>query len=483
MNRAKTTRPRRRSQPSGPPTVALVTLGCPKNQVDSEVMLGQLAQAGLRVVEDPSRADALIVNTCGFVDTAKEESINTIIELGEFKKSGACRALIATGCLTQRYQGELLNELPELDAIVGTGDFPRIVEIVRSRLDVDGNAPRSWFEHPTFLYDAATPRRRIGPRHWAYVKISEGCDKRCAFCAIPSFRGDLASRTVESVVTEARQLAAEGVREINLIAQDLPAFGMDLGRKGELIPLVRALGGIDELRWIRLMYLYPHKLPAGLIDLFVEEPKLVPYVEMPIQHIDDRILRSMNRGGNSAEIRRTLDAFRERVPGVAIRTSFIVGYPGETEREFEHLARFVEEQRFDRVAVFTYSMEEGTAAAALGDPVPADVKAARRQRLLDLQLDIAQEKGEALVGSRRVVMIEGPAQDDQFALEARLATQAPEIDGVVYLSEDAGEPGDFVEIAINEVLGYDLIAEPVAPSGRLPVIGQYGSAGRTRKTS
>jgi ribosomal protein S12 methylthiotransferase len=258
---------------------------------------------------------------------------------------------------------------------------------------------------------------------------------------------------------------------------------MDLGRNGELIPLVRALGGIDELRWIRLMYLYPHKLPAGLIDLFVEEPKLVPYVEMPIQHIDDRILRSMNRGGNSAEIRRTLDAFRERVPGVAIRTSFIVGYPGETEREFEHLARFVEEQRFDRVAVFTYSMEEGTAAAALGDPVPADVKAARRQRLLDLQLDIAQEKGEALVGSRRVVMIEGPAQDDQFALEARLATQAPEIDGVVYLSEDAGEPGDFVEIAINEVLGYDLIAEPVAPSGRLPVIGQYGSAGRTRKTS
>jgi ribosomal protein S12 methylthiotransferase len=450
--------------------VALVTLGCPKNQVDSEVMLGQFDRAGLRVVEDPSRADVVIVNTCGFIDTAKEESINTIIELGDLKKRGACRALIATGCLTQRYQGELLNELPELDAIVGTGDFPRIVEIVRSRMDAHADTPRSWFEHPTFLYDAATPRRRLGSRHWAYVKISEGCDKRCAFCAIPSFRGDLVSRTVDSVVAEARQLAAEGVREINLIAQDLPAFGMDHGRKGELIPLVRALGEIDELRWIRLMYLYPHKLPAGLVDLFVNEPKLVPYVEMPIQHIDDRILRSMNRGGSSAEIRRTLDAFRERVPGVAIRTSFIVGFPGETEQAFERLVAFVEEQRFDRVAVFTYSMEEGTPAAALGDPVPAEVKAARRQRLLDLQLEIAQEQGEAMVGARREVMIEGPAQDEQFVLEARMATQAPEIDGVVYLDEDLGEPGELVEVEITEALGYDLLARSTAASRTLRVI-------------
>jgi ribosomal protein S12 methylthiotransferase len=219
------------------------------------------------------------------------------------------------------------------------------------------------------------------------------------------------------------------------------------------------------------MYLYPHKLPAGLIDLFVEEPKLVPYVEMPIQHIDDRILRGMNRGGTSAEIRRTLDAFRNRVPGVAIRTSFIVGFPGETERAFDQLVAFVEEQRFDRVAVFTYSMEEGTAAAALGDPVSADVKTARRQRLLDLQLDIAQEKGESVVGSRRAVMIEGPAQDDQFALEARMATQAPEIDGVVYLDETVGEPGDFVDVEITEALGYDLAARPVTPSVlRLPVL-------------
>ncbi len=480
MNRDNTTRQARRSpRQGGLPTVALVTLGCPKNQVDSEVMLGQFAQAGLRVVEDPSRADVVIVNTCGFIDTAKEESINTIIELGEFKKSGACRALIATGCLTQRYQGELLKELPELDAIVGTGDFPRIVEIVRSRMDAHADTPRSWFEHPTFLYDAATPRRRLGPRHWAYVKISEGCDKRCAFCAIPSFRGDLASRSVESVVAEARQLAAEGVREVNLIAQDLPAFGMDLGRKGDLIALVRALGEIDELRWIRLMYLYPHKLPAGLIDLFVNEPKLVPYVEMPIQHIDDRILRSMNRGGNSAEIRRTLDTFRKRLPGVAIRTSFIVGFPGETDQAFERLVAFVEEQQFDRIAVFTYSMEEGTAAATLGDPVPAEIKAARRQQLLDLQLDIAQEKGEALVGSRRAVMIEGLAQDDQFALEARMATQAPEIDGVVYLDEDIGEPGDFVEVEITEALGHDLVARPIAPSGRLPVLGTVRSVGRS----
>ncbi|MFZ5863372.1 MAG: 30S ribosomal protein S12 methylthiotransferase RimO [Nitrospirota bacterium] len=452
------------------PSVALVTLGCPKNQVDSEVMLGQLAQAGLRVVEDAGRADVVIVNTCGFIDTAKEESINTIIELGELKKTGQCRALIATGCLTQRYQGELLKELPELDAIVGTGDFPKIAEIAQSQLGKKSRSTREWFEHPTFLYDAATPRRRIGPRHWAYVKISEGCDKRCSFCAIPSFRGDLASRSVESIVSEVRQLAAEGVREINLIAQDLPAFGMDHGRKGELIPLIRELAAINGVLWIRPMYLYPHKLPAGLIDLFVDEPKVVPYVEMPIQHIDDAILRRMNRGGTSAEIRKILDAFRERVPGVAIRTSFIVGFPGESDAAFERLAAFVEEQRFDRIAVFTYSMEEGTTAAPLDDPISPEIKTERRQRLLDLQLEIAQDKGEDLVGSRRPVMIEGPAQDAQFVLEARMATQAPEIDGVVYLTEDVGEPGDVVEVTIDEAMGFDLVASPLVRSSKLTVL-------------
>ena len=434
-------------------------------------MLGQLVREGFDVIDDERTADAIIVNTCGFIDTAKEESINTIIELGGLKTRGRCKALIATGCLTQRYQGELLKELPELDAIVGVGDFPQIAEIVRGRLG--GTAPdagREWFTHPTFLYDADTPRRRLGPRHWAYVKISEGCDKRCAFCAIPSFRGDLASRTIDSIVGEATGLAAEGVREVNLIAQDLPAFGMDRGRKGELIELVRALAAIDDLRWIRLMYLYPHKLPQGLVDLFVTEPKVVPYVEMPIQHIDDAILRRMNRGGTSAEIHRILDAFREKVPGVVIRTSFIVGFPGETEREFDRLRRFVEDQRFDRIAVFTYSMEEGTAAEKFGDPVDAGTKAERRQRLLDLQLEIAQQKGDELVGARRTVMIEGPAQDDQFALEARLATQAPEIDGVVYLTEGGAEPGEFVEAEITEAMGYDLVATLVPSRRALSVL-------------
>lgn len=461
--------PRTRTRPR--PTVALVTLGCPKNQVDSEVMLGQLAQAGLDLVDDEAKADAIIVNTCGFIDAAKAESVNTIIELGAFKTRGRCKALIATGCLTQRYQREILDELPELDAIVGTGDFPQIAEIVRSRLgDETSDAPREWLTHPTFLYDAATPRRRIGPRHWAYVKISEGCDKRCAFCAIPSFRGDLNSRTIESVVEEVRGLAADGVREINLIAQDLPAFGIDRGRKGDLVALVRRLGRIDSLAWIRLMYLYPHKLPAGLIELFVEEPKLVPYVEMPIQHIDDAVLRRMNRGGTSDEIRRVLDVCRRRIPGVAIRTSFIVGFPGETDEAFQRLVDFVSEQRFDRVAVFTYSQEDGTAAHRWGDPIDADLKAERRQRLLDLQLEIAQEKGDDLVGTRRTVLVEGPAQDDQFTLEARLATQAPEIDGVVYLSDDAGEPGEFIEVELTEALGYDFVGQAVASRKRLPVL-------------
>src|SRR3989344_2589816 len=385
-----------RGQTRTRPTVALVTLGCPKNQVDSEVMLGQLAREGFDVIDD------------------------------------------------ERTAGEIVGG---------------------RRGGTESDAGREWFTHPTFLYDADTPRRRLGPRHWAYVKISEGCDKRCAFCAIPSFRGDLASRTIDSIVGEATGLAAEGVREVNLIAQDLPAFGMDRGRKGELIELVRALAAIDDLRWIRLMYLYPHKLPQGLVDLFVTEPKVVPYVEMPIQHIDDAILRRMNRGGTSAEIHRILDAFREKVPGVVIRTAFIVGFPGETEREFDRLRRFVEDQRFDRIAVFTYSMEEGTAAEKFGDPVDAGTKAERRQRLLDLQLDIAQQKSDELVGARRTVMIEGPAQDDQFALEARLATQAPEIDGVVYLTEGGAEPGEFVETEITEAMGYDPVATLV-PSRR-----------------
>lgn len=434
-------------------------------------MLGQLAQAGLDVVDDEATADAIIVNTCGFIDAAKAESVNTIIELGAFKTHGRCKALIATGCLTQRYQREILDELPELDAIVGTGDFPQIAEIVRSRLGhAASEAPREWLTHPTFLYDASTPRRRIGPRHWAYVKISEGCDKRCAFCAIPSFRGDLNSRTIESVVEEVDQLASDGVREVNLIAQDLPAFGVDRGGKGDLVALVRRLGAIERLDWIRLMYLYPHKLPPGLIDLFAEVPKLVPYVEMPIQHIDDAILRRMNRGGTGDEIRRTLEACRRRIPGVAIRTSFIVGFPGETDRAFERLVDFAADQRFDRLAVFTYSVEDGTAAQHWGDPIEADLKAERRQRLLDLQLEIAQEKGDALVGARRTVLVEGPAQDDQFMLEARMATQAPEIDGVVYLAEDAAEPGEFVEVEMTEALGYDLVGRAVSARQRLPVM-------------
>jgi ribosomal protein S12 methylthiotransferase len=433
-------------------------------------MLGQLAQAGLRVVSDERRADVVIVNTCGFIDTAKEESINTIIELGELKKTGRCRTLIATGCLTQRYQGELLKELPELDAIVGTGDFPQIAEIVRSRLGSGESASRSWFEHPTFLYDAATPRRRIGPQHWAYVKISEGCDKRCAFCAIPSFRGDLVSRTVDSVVAEARQLAVAGVREVNLIAQDLPAFGMDHGRKGDLITLVRALSAVDELRWIRLMYLYPHKLPPGLIDLFAEEPKLVPYVEMPIQHIDDGILRSMNRGGSSAEIRRTLDAFRNRVPGVAIRTSFIVGFPGEGEREFAQLAAFVEEQQFDRVAVFTYSMEEGTAAAKLGDPIPIRprVKAGvsscsisnshRGRRKAIPSVGSSLDSHDRRVRARRPVR---PGVPDGYCRRPRSTAWC--------IWTRTLRSRDFVEVEITDALGYDPVATPIVRQ-RLPVI-------------
>jgi len=435
-------------------------------------MLGQLAQAGLDVLDDERLADAIIVNTCGFIDAAKAESINTLIELGALKTRGRCKTLIATGCLTQRYQRELLDELPELDAVVGTGDFPRIAEIVQSRWAQDApKAPQQYFDHPTFLYDATTPRRRIGPRHWAYIKISEGCDKRCAFCAIPSFRGDLASRPTESIVREVRHLVADGVREAVLIAQDLPAFGTDRGHKGALLDLLKRLIAIDGLTWIRLMYLYPHKLPSALVDLLANEPKLCPYVEIPLQHIDDAILRRMNRGGTSDEIRRLLDTVRAKVPEVGIRTSFIVGFPGETDREFDRLLAFVEEQRFDRLGVFAYSAEEGTSAARLGDPVAPEVKAERRQRLLDVQFEIAQEKGEALVGSRRSGLFDGPSPEAQFAREGRMATQAPEIDGVVYFSEAVAEPGEFVEVDVTEAVGYDLVATARPVHRALPMLG------------
>ena len=455
--------------------IGFVSLGCPKNQLDSEVMLGLLQEAGYELTRKEAEAEILIVNTCGFIEEAKQESIDTIIELGGYKKSGNCKALIATGCLTQRYRETLLKELPELDAIVGTGDFPRIAALCRTLLERNGTSDTpaiQWTGSPTFLYEPKTPRVRIGPRHSAYVKISEGCHRTCSFCIIPGIRGNLQSRPLDSVVEEVRQLAGEGVVEINLISQDMSSYGMDLGKRGELIRLLERLAGISGIRWIRLLYLYPHRFPEGLIELMASEEKMCHYIDMPLQHIDDTVLRRMNRGGSSREIHALVDRLRDEVPGVILRTTLLVGFPGETQEQFDRLYRFVEDTRFDRLGVFTYSPEEGTTAYPLGDPVPPALKRKRRDQLLKLQSRISLEKNTQQIGTVQEVLVEGPSTETDLLLEGRTAGQAPGIDGCVYITEGETLPGEIVPVEITQVSHYDLvgrIVDPIlSPNGRRP---------------
>jgi ribosomal protein S12 methylthiotransferase len=451
--------------------VAVVTLGCPKNQVDSEVMQGLLAKEGFRLVDEPAQARVLVVNTCGFIDAAKEESVDTLLQLAKLKKKGKCELLFAAGCLAQRYPDALIKEIPELDGVVGTGDFHRIAELCRERLVDDTAPPASLTQHMAFLYDAATPRQRIGPKHSAYVKVAEGCNYRCSFCAIPSFRGDLKSRPLESVAQEVEQLAAEGVKEINLIAQSLTSYGWDwrtvengsaAQRKDDkpLLQLIDRLTGIGGVEWVRLFYTYPTDFTDGLIDRLASAPKLCRYVDLPLQHINDGILRAMNRKGKRKEIEQLIAKLRKRIPNLSLRTTFIVGFPGEEEKEFEELRSFVADTGFDRIGIFTYSPEEGTSAFPLGDPVAAEVKAERRQRLLDLQEEIAGERLSAMIGRKLRVLVDGPSQDESGRLEARHEGQAPDIDGVVLIEEGPSDlqPGHMVEVEITDTVSYDLIA-------------------------
>ena len=461
-------------------SVSVVTLGCPKNQVDSEVMQGLLERDGFRLIDEPERAEVVVVNTCGFIDQAKEESIDTIVRLAKLKRSGKCRVLIATGCLTQRYAGDLLKEIPELDGVTGTGDFQKIAEICRERLksrrgqisnlspDEKGTTtiPVSFTEHMAFLYDEATPRRRIGPKHSAYVKVSEGCNYRCSFCAIPSFRGDLKSRPIESVVREVEQLGSEGVKEINLIAQSLTSYGWDWRQSGEkrddgaLVRLLKKLAPIGGVEWIRLFYTYPTDFTEPLIELLANERKLCRYVDLPLQHINDRLLKAMNRKGTKRDIEQLIARLRKAIPGLTLRTTFIVGFPGEGEAEVEELEEFIRATGFDRIGVFTYSPEDGTTALPLGDPVSAEEKVERRQRLMDLQEEIAGERLAAMIGQPLRVLVDGPSEvDHDKRWEARHEGQAPEIDGVVLLekSKKKPSPGDLVTVEITDVEGYDLI--------------------------
>src|SRR5687767_10814993 len=472
--------------------IGMVSLGCPKNLVDSEVMLGLAQKDGHRLTRDAAEADVLVVNTCAFIDKAKQESIDTILEMAEHKKTGACQRLIVTGCMAERYREELRTQIPEIDAILGTGEVPKIVDaigggsglipLLRSNGEPvrSGQAEPSRTSHataslaeaegeggptlPDYLYDANTPRLLATPRHYAYVKIAEGCDYKCAFCIIPTLRGNYRSRSIDSVVQEAERLAASGVKELLLISQDTSFYGVDQGERGSLARLLRALNRVDGLEWIRMLYLYPTTIGDDVLEAMAESEKVCRYVDLPLQHASDPVLKRMKRPGTRAAYEKLLERIRTRVPGVTLRTTFIVGFPGETETDYEQLEAFVQAIRFDHVGVFTYSHEEGTSAHQLTDDVRAATKTARRNRLMKVQKRIVGETQKARIGRRVRLLVDGPAAEHELVLRARLESQAPDIDALVYLTEcNPAEftAGQFLEAEIVGSRGYDLLARPV----------------------
>ena len=465
--------------------IGLVSLGCPKNLVDSEVMLGLAQGAGHELTSDTAEADVLVVNTCAFIDRAKQESIDTILELAQHKTNGRCRKLVVTGCLAERYRDELKAEIPEIDIVLGTGEVESIVGALESEPALVGAGPAAvpmTFHRtaplsahvaarhrdavvaerdlPTYLYDAATPRVLTTPKHYAYVKIAEGCDYNCAFCIIPKLRGQYRSRPVESIVAEARSLAARGVRELLLISQDSTFYGVDRRERGALARLLRELNQVDGIAWIRLLYLYPTTVTEETIEAMATCDKVVPYIDLPLQHAADGVLKRMRRPGSRASYERLLLGLRERLPNVTLRTTFITGFPGETEADFQELCDFVKTVEFDHVGVFTYSHEEGTAAHALGDDVPARTKAARQRKLMALQRTIVARRHRRRLGERVQVLVDGPSPEHELAWTGRLAGQAPEIDPLVYLTDvdpEVVRPGDLIEAEIVESRGYDLV--------------------------
>ena len=450
----------------------MVSLGCPKNLVDSEVMLG-LAQAdGHQLTADAADADVLIVNTCAFIDKAKQESIDTILEMAEHKKTGSCRRLVVTGCMAERYRDELREQIPEIDAVLGTGEVPGIVGALGTSaiplLRANGEPIRPTGDRrplPTYIYSADTPRLLATPRHYAYVKVAEGCDYACSFCIIPTLRGRYRSRAPESIVEEASRLASRGVKELLLISQDTTFYGIDRHERGGLARLLRALDRVDGLEWVRMLYLYPTTITDDVLDAMAESGKVCKYIDLPLQHASDPVLKRMRRPGTRAGYERLLDRIRRRVPGVTLRTTFIVGFPGETPDAYEELQSFVRSVEFDHVGVFTYSHEEGTAAHALPDDVPAAVKRRRQAGLMRLQRRIVERAQRARVGQRVRVLVDGPSTEHDLVLRGRLEGQAPDIDPLVYLTDcdpSSIAPGQFVQAEIVGSRAYDLVARPVS---------------------
>jgi ribosomal protein S12 methylthiotransferase len=437
--------------------VGMVSLGCPKNTVDSERVLGDLVSSGFSLTPDEEDAEVIIVNTCGFIESAKKESIDTILEMAQHKTEGKCKQLIVTGCLAERYGQELLDEIPEIDHMLGVGQYPQLKNIIA---DAD-SLSKNHVATPAEYYESYTDRLLTTAFYTAYLKISEGCSNRCAFCIIPKMRGPMRSRSPESILAEAEHLARKGVKEFNLISQDTTMYGFDLGMKDGLVRLLREMVKVEGLEWIRLLYCYPTFLNSEMIELIASEPKVCSYIDVPLQHTHDEMLKSMKRQETEGGVRKMLEEVRLKIPDVALRTTFITGFPGETETHFKHTLRFLCEIEFDHVGIFTYSDEEGTTAYNYPGRVPEEVKEERKNILMEFQKDIALRKNRERLGKIESVLVEGFDPQENYLMTGRLTSQAPDIDGQVLLEKCEAEPGEIISAQIKQVADYDLIAEPV----------------------
>jgi ribosomal protein S12 methylthiotransferase len=472
--------------------VYFVSLGCPKNLVDSQVMLGKLGDAHYGITKDPADADVIIVNTCSFIQAAKEESIETILEMAQYKETAKCKALVVSGCLPQRYSKELLKEMPEIDMMIGTGQYQRITEILSSfenENKLGSPLPtRIYIDQPAFIHTENDSRVHSGPAYTGFLKLSEGCIRNCSFCIIPTLRGDVRSRSIESLVSEAQQMAGRGVRELNLVAQDLTHYGIDKKFEFRLETLLPKLAQVDGIEWIRLHYVYPDQFSDELVQVIAETPKIVPYLDMPIQHTSDRILRLMNRRLSKKKLFELITKLRDKIPHIVFRTSIIVGFPGETEADFEELTADLLELKLDYVGVFRYSKEDGTKAATLADQVHPSVRRKRWKSLTEKLSALALEKSNHLVGKRVMALVEGPSAESELFIQARLSTQAQEIDGHVMINDldsslSPPNPGDLVEVEISEVIPGSLIGKMTKILKPFPVSSERAFSSKPRTVS
>lgn len=457
-------------------TVHFISLGCPKNRVDSEIMLGTAHDEGFRHVSDASEAEVIVVNTCGFIDAAKQESIDTILEMAAQKRTGACKKLVVTGCLSQRYSGDLALELPEVDHFLGSSDMPKIRQVLKDKAErmLVGN-PADW------VPSASDPRTLSTRGASAYVKIAEGCNRSCSFCVIPNLRGKQRSRTIDDVVREVEQLVDRGVLEVNLVSQDTIAYGRDLSSGENLTELVRRVADVPGLRWLRVFYLYPEKMGDELIELIADHPVIVPYIDMPLQHAADGMLRRMRRGHGGKRLYELVERMKGRINGLTFRTAFIVGHPGETEQEFQELCDFVTWAEFDRVGVFRYSDEPEAHANALDGKVSKGTSYNRARKLMGLQRKISERKNRQLRGKQLEVLVEGPSEESELVMVGRHKGQAPDIDGVVYLSGELARPGSLVQVKITQSTDYDLLGD--IDESAPPILGKNSPLGAPNVTT